>query len=79
MNGTVRFLLHDSWCRKGHSGGTDWVQVMHNYSKQVTNLPVNNPDLTAHTEEIAGTLCILEIRAIRYNRQLVTERARWIL
>ena len=52
---------------------------MHNYSKQVTNLPGNEPDLTAHSEEIAGTLCILEIRAIRYNNQLMTEHARWML
>jgi hypothetical protein len=52
---------------------------MHNYSKQVTNLPVNKPDLTAHNEEIANTLCILEIRVIRYNHQLVTKHARWML
>jgi len=32
---------------------------MNNHSKQVTNLTVNMPDLTAHNEEIAGTLYII--------------------
>jgi hypothetical protein len=79
VNGTVRFLLHYSLYRKGYSGGTGEVQLMHNCSKQVTNLPVNNPDLTAHNEEIAGTLHILEIRVIRYNHQLVIEHASRVL
>ena len=57
VNGTVRFLLRDSWCRKGHSGGTGYVHLMHNYSKQLTNLPVNKPDLTAHDEELQ-TRCV---------------------
>jgi len=52
---------------------------MHNYSQHVTKLPVNKPDLTAHNEETARTLCILEIRVIRYNRQLVTEHTRWLM
>ena len=45
----------------------------------MTYLPVNKRDLTAHIEEMAGTLCILEIRVIRYNHQMVTEHARRML